>query len=1474
MKKIIGFKLAFILLVSSLSSLGNVSVAYAQASSCEDGSCVAELIDKLEDLGTVYTRQCLPSEGSKTNLKSYHEENGLTEECWKLITEITHLEAQLLKHQNELEHRVGCQNGDCKLEDQEEDLTSQIKALSKVEKIEENLTCSIPKKEEIKNKCVDDLTCVMAASALGIGGYIAEKLVPQNIQPKDCHLGDDNCLTQLATGFLKSAVNFFTGAWDLLKMGGKKVGKEMNEFWTWVRGAEDHSSTSQLALAKASEDPGFFDQLTNDFPGTMKKIWAGFVASMKEWLKRDIFCQQWSGVPHFSTCEKPTEAFDCIPCKEMLTGLCAVTGTIVAEVVPAFLTGGLFTAAKHGANGAVKVAKLFKVSNASISAIKNSKVGKLAISTSTKVDDALKISTGFKATKVALDASLKAINKYLLSPARIILKESLSVLTTAIKKGAAYVAVTPVGKSIIFSGKALKKTGKVIIYPIENPMTVFAFKAGERSFEKAFQLVTPRLSSKGVVAAALISNEKEIETVLARLKEAKFSSSNAEDVLKLEQELLAKVAPNRRATLMEALEDENINLEEIIENLYPELQYGDLARSLSPQKVLAAEKEVWVEISKMPEGPNKVALTKKYNAHVLQGEARAKIVGNDSPTYKQILDNSKLSSKDRLEESLKLLKRQDLSADEKTRLAKALEEAHLVAPDNGVFEYSWVELREKYTILVAGGFTKDEADLLIRAGLAGRPPVRTILEPGETLFSGFAEDIVDANYLEKKAEMVRLLKEKNPVEKISIEKRFIKLFGSKSYDVDHATNISNNLDSLYFVDYQHSALELDNFLDGTKLVRSSDMASLYEKKAFENFKDTRQYLLDERPNLDKETFLEVHKRMMKGGIENVPDKDLGAIRSDHWYGNVPTAKPIDDAILKEINANPYLTWVEKTKLPNGKYAGEIYYPNVDNIKKEGIDLLRPKHKALVIEIEEYQNLRKLSADKKEALNTRADKRTYAHSPAGKNEVAEILKLDKTLNSVQKQVTKKIVDAMVDDLMDWFTRERTLIGRIDSPEKLDEFVNLTAKFQRDMVSIHPLANGNGRTTREFALSYALMREGFPPPRILDPNADIYRSLEEWQKIIKHGILASDFLVDDMVERLKFGLPLENSVDLITPYTRPPIKMGLKGDKKAPFMEGVEYVDPRLYREIIKREMARDSALKAELASNPVAAWDKLHKKAEEVYSRNNLYYNHPKNGVERVALGIVDEDFKLLYGKASFDNKELFDFKMKTWYSEDITWRGLASKQATKSEAEIIHMFQELTSHNASNAVLRKIGNNNTPDAIRKAALEDFAKYNDDVFGEGLVQMARDHSETGPMYGISYGYSSSKNRDVGKAFAMGAMVVGEYGAHKAPELQALLKSRVLVGARRAHKDVDLGRLKQTREEFSYKYGRQQEVMGIGASDPDAITIVQTIDAEGKVILSYLRNQKNPKEILVIKGDVGTHEVPKPEQIVKTISLSTR
>ena len=41
-----------------------------------------------------------------------------------------------------------------------------------------------------------------------------------------------------------------------------------------------------------------------------------------------------------------------------------------------------------------------------------------------------------------------------------------------------------------------------------------------------------------------------------------------------------------------------------------------------------------------------------------------------------------------------------------------------------------------------------------------------------------------------------------------------------------------------------------------------------------------------------------------------------------------------------------------------------------------------------------------------------------------------------------------------------------------------------------------------------------------------------------------------------------------------------------------MEGVEYIDPRFYREVLKREMLANPALVMEIKKNPTLAWKKL------------------------------------------------------------------------------------------------------------------------------------------------------------------------------------------------------------------------------------------------------------------------------------------
>ncbi|MBY0517473.1 MAG: hypothetical protein K2P81_11215 [Bacteriovoracaceae bacterium] len=1583
MKRSISLLLAVILLLPSFilpASAGApqpTSASFNVDRDCKNGKCIESLIDLAKAKSTQARGEgCLPPEDEKDQAH-WFENNPMSVDCFKLVKEIeeiyvkleviqAHFSGQMLDDQERM----------CREEKQNSILN--LENLRDIEKANAQASCTPARKKEVSQRCAGDTTCVLANSAVPFLGTLVNKILPANKRSTNCSAGKDNCLVQLATAFAKSVFSFFEGAWGLLKAAGKGIANAGKKFWNWVTGAEKQSSTAQLAAAKASEEEGIFKQLIHDFPGTMSRMWAGLTGAINEWLANDIFCQEWAGVPRASKCNRPAQGFACTDCKTMINGLCAISGVIVAEIVPAFLTGGLVTCAKYGVSAASKVSKLFKVSAATTRAIKASRVAKF-VAPVTKMTARLTTAVvKSKFTRVAVSlmkTSVKLIGRFMISAPVKAMKVTFKAMRTVARTSKTFLMLTPAGPVITFGSKVASTAGKVILFPFENAMTLKSFQLGEKTFEKIFQKAGSAKLFGGirpVLAGESARAMGKIDDAYLDMKITGYTKRHGSDfVTEAEDKYLKTIRVQRYSVVDDyLLKKPEVPLKNLIDDLYPDLKYGKFAKHLGADDILKAENDLFAAISKMPESANRQRLISEYYSHLsslarrdalagsptftrtevienalLGNEERAnkaleltrvetskmkpekvaelklaiqnaheagngkvfnykfneikekyRILNEAGFTNKQaeilirsglagktdevlklerleevveeiprelILKNAALGKEERFSEALKLIKRESLTEQDKIKLAKTLEEAHLSGVEGEVFEYSWAELREKYRILVKGGFTKDEADLLMRSGLAGRPPVRELVVPGRTLFSKFTKEIVEADFPKREAQFLNLVSGD-----VKPKKSWLDFFKPNKAE---AVKIEDNFQSLYFIDYQHNSGALNDILAGQGQIAKTQLALTYEKKAFENYKIAHNYLLETKPKINKNTLLEIHKKMMQGGVEDVPAAQLGKIRDGAWYGNVPPGHEINEVIRGNIQSNPYLTWVE-TSAKDGKFTGQIQYPNPIYVKKEGLDIIRKAEPQLVKEIEHYQAVLK----ERQALSVKYANKA-ALNAAGEQGLKDVARYEELnaeytlLVKKQGEMTERLVDAMVDEQMDWFTRERTLLGDLDTPEKLNKYADLVAEFQRNLVSIHPLANGNGRSTREFALNYALRKEGFPPARIIEPNADIYSSLEEWQTIVKHGILSSDFLIDDLLERAKFGLPFDNSLDLITPYTRPPVHVGLKGVKGKDVMEGVEYIDPRLYREIIKREMAKDPSFALRLKNQPLKTWDEIHAKANEVFNKNNIYFNHPKNGIERVEIGFVDDDFKALYGKSTAYNKELYDFKMDSWYSDQIVWRGLASKTQVKSEAEIIGMFENLNSHMASNAVLGKIRGNTSVESIRNAAIADFEKYNSDVFGDGLVQMARDHSETGPMYGISYGYSTSKNREVGKAFAMGAMVVGEYGAHKAPELQALLKSRILVGARRGVKDVDLGRLKQLRPEFSYKYGRQQEIMGIGASDPDAINIIQSIDGEGKVIRSYLRSPEDPSKILVIDGDAQPLTMPKPGDIVKTIQL---
>lgn len=698
-------------------------------------------------------------------------------------------------------------------------------------------------------------------------------------------------------------------------------------------------------------------------------------------------------------------------------------------------------------------------------------------------------------------------------------------------------------------------------------------------------------------------------------------------------------------------------------------------------------------------------------------------------------------------------------------------------------------------------------------------------------------------------------------------------------DESEKFGVMNALESIHFVDYNFMARELNNIRTRAEILETAQFPFQFNKnvstpgffgrmigrknvngmqevlealakngeyspprgseKAFENFLATRHWLLESEPDFSLESLKEAHRLMMKGGIENLSPDLVGKFRPYDVIGNAPYPRyAITDEQLRVIRDNVYLDFeIVQSGTVDGiqKHGGKILYPTPKNIKSEALERIRLDYPDV------YEQVRKL------------------------RDLGE---------GNQKEVTENMVNALTEERLRWFVRQKDQIGDIDSPEKLDQYLDLVVQLQRDFVSIHPFGNGNGRTSREFILNYALMKEGIPPARISDPNLDLYSPLEDWKKLVVKGIDSTERLYTDISNRIDLGLDLNDSPELFLPYFARQSEIDLKKYSSKKITENVRNadVDSKQFLIFLDFYAKKNPDVISELETNPESALKKIDNAYSDFFKKNKVDFVHNKEGLQEVNVNFVDRDFAKLYGEKTFKNKEIWQAKMDQWYMDQTVWRGLSYRNKDMSEDEIVGMFSNFHYQMTSNNVARKINSNTSGEEIRRLVFEDFSQYNEDVFGEGLVEMAKDHSETGPKYGVSYGYSTSKDRKVGKAFAMGAMVIAPYGKQADPELQKQLMSRVVIGAKRAKKDVDLGRLKQVRDEFSYKYGRQQEVMGIGASEPDSIMIVQKIGPDGEVLVSYVRNQHDPSKIHVYASDIRDVDHVDENTLVKVIDIA--
>ncbi len=744
MRSILSFSLSFALALPSIAGVFRAPASTPEQDreareierSCPNGECVAELIGLTEaKLRQARQNRCLPPEGTRDEAK-WFEDNPVSIPCLRLIKELEENLKRLEKIQAHFSSLL-IENDELQCKAEEANAVNAAN-LAQLDAVNAAASCTEARKREIWNQCAADAGCVLVSSALTVAGPFANRLIPNSMRQQGCNAHQDNCLSQLALGFVKAVFSFFEGAWGLLKSAGSAIASgtanAARGFWGWVTGAEDQSSTAQLSAAKASEEEGVFQELKKDFSGTMSKLWTGLMAALKHWLANSMFCQQWSGAPQFSECLRPAQGLACTECKAMITGMCAISGVIIAEIIPAFLTGGLVTVAKYGVSAASHVSKSIKVSVASSRAIQNSRLASMAVRPVTAATRTIVQSRFTQAALRAMDASVKSVGRFLVRPAIVGLKKTFAGMQFAARTLKTFLMLTPAGPVLTFGTKAASLAGRAIIWPFDNAMVIKSFQLGERSLDRIFQNVGNARLFSGVRPALAGEAGRAMSLVddaYIEMRVTQHTRIPGSGVVVEAKEKYLRVLRQQRPQVVDdyLLKKPQVTFDRLVDDLYPELHYGKYAAQLKTDDVLAAEAHLYEAITRMTNDVERTRLLADFNKHITSVARAENLAGAPTFTRPQVLKNATLGDEERVASAFALVKIDVTKIPEKTvnKLTLALREAHEVG-SAGVYRYRYNEIAQKYRILTEAGFTNRQAELLIRSGLAGKAHPEDVLD--------------------------------------------------------------------------------------------------------------------------------------------------------------------------------------------------------------------------------------------------------------------------------------------------------------------------------------------------------------------------------------------------------------------------------------------------------------------------------------------------------------------------------------------------------------------------------------------------------------------------------------------------------------------------------------------------------------------------------------------------------------------------
>lgn len=658
-----------------------------------------------------------------------------------------------------------------------------------------------------------------------------------------------------------------------------------------------------------------------------------------------------------------------------------------------------------------------------------------------------------------------------------------------------------------------------------------------------------------------------------------------------------------------------------------------------------------------------------------------------------------------------------------------------------------------------------------------------------------------------------------------------------------ATKLRDSMEALRYIDWEHTASGiLDSYLShGTKSFIDLDIHSLYNPDrnprapTFRNMKAASRWLAeqsDELPNLER--LLNTQRITMKGRIDGIEKKFIGSVRDQAVFGN-EQEKGLSKEQREIVETNLYLSFEELPALhtrEEGREYGQIIYPAPESIKPKALERIAASAPEVFQAVQKYQSL----------------------------SVEERQKFPETK---LKQLTSDLVRALAEERYSTYATAVQKLGEINSAKSFRAFIYLCADLSSDMMAIHPLTDGNGRSIRLECLYDPLNRHGISRPRLSDPNKDILVERNHWRDIVLRGVVSTDKSYRDIANRIKLSLPIENSPELIFPDV--PRSFGAhevhhKLTRIQKRNSAIIPLDSAQFTTYLEARMDDDRSLTKDYDLDPLATIQKLRDEFKNFQKETHRFLRSKHGLVELLRLQLVDADFSMTFGQNFAASAERWQYKMARWYSPEIVWRGMCNLEDVAQEEEIEQIFRKPSHITVSNRSANYL--DRSAAEVLTQIRREFQDFNQDVVQRKFFKMAQDHADAGELYAQSYGLSTSRKRSLAGAFAMGALVVDDdMSSYK--KNQGAIKDRLIVGAFRANKDVDLVTLRRIAPDFRCNHPRQAEVLAIGGIDPDAVMYVHRLDSRGKIQTTWMRDPKNPSQVLVVDGDAVAHSNMKIE-----------